>query len=76
MRRILDRAVKRDLVAVNATVGLSLRRLKHDRDRIATPAEAARLIAALPDDLRALYGDGDVRRTPTRRAARAALVRR
>lgn len=56
LRRIYDRAVKRDLVAIDPTDGLELRRPKGRRERIATPAEAARLLAALPDDLRALYG--------------------
>jgi integrase len=55
LRRIYDRAVKRDLVAIDPTDGLELRRPKGGRDRIAAPAEAARLLVALPDDLRALY---------------------
>jgi integrase len=55
LRRMYDRAVKRDLVAIDPTDGLELRRPKGRRERIAAPAEAARLIAALPDDLAALY---------------------
>jgi integrase len=55
LRRIYDRAVKRDLVSIDPTDGLELRRPKGRRERIAAPEEAARLLAALPDDLRALY---------------------
>ena len=55
LRRMYDRAVKRDLVAIDPTDGLELRRPKGGRDRIASPAEAAQLLAALPDDERALY---------------------
>jgi integrase len=55
LRRMYDRAVKRDLVAIDPTDGLELRRPRGGRERIASPAEAARLLGALPDDLRALY---------------------
>lgn len=55
LRRMYDRAVKRDLVAIDPTDGLELRRPKGRRERIATPAEAARLIAALPETVRAIY---------------------
>lgn len=55
LRRMFDRALKRDLVAVDPTDGLELRRPKGRRERIASPQEAARLITALPDDLQALY---------------------
>ncbi|HWK30121.1 MAG TPA: site-specific integrase [Solirubrobacter sp.] len=55
VRKIFDRAVKRDLVAVDPTEGLELRRPDGRRDRIASPTEAVRLLAALPDAERALY---------------------
>lgn len=55
LRRMYDRAVKRDIVAIDPTDGLELRRPKGRRERIASPGEARRLLAALPDDLRALY---------------------
>jgi len=55
LRRIYDRAVKRDPVAIDPTDGLELRRPKGRSERIAAPEEAARLLAALPDDLRAMY---------------------
>jgi integrase len=55
LRVIFRRAVRRDLVAVDPTEGLELRRKKGRRDRIATPAEAAALLAALADEDRALW---------------------
>jgi integrase len=55
LRKVFDRAVRRDVVAVDPTEGLELRRPDGKRDRIAAPAEAAKLLAALPDDERALY---------------------
>ena len=42
-------------VAVNPTTGLELPAVRGCRDRIADPAEAARLLAALPVDDRALW---------------------
>jgi hypothetical protein len=42
-------------VPLNPTEGLDLPRLGGRRERVANPGEAALLLAALPDDLRALY---------------------
>jgi integrase len=55
LRVIYRRAVRRDEVAVDPTKGLELRRPQGRRDRIADPAEAARLLAALPETDRALW---------------------
>ena len=55
LRKVFDRAVRRDLVVVDPTEGLELRRPDGRRDRIASPAEAAVLLAALADDERAIY---------------------
>jgi len=55
LRRIYDRALKRDLVAVDPTDGIEWPGTSRKRDRIATPSEAAALIAALPEDERALW---------------------
>ena len=55
LRKVFDRAVRRDLIAVDPTEGLELRRPDGRRDRIAAPAEAASLVATLPECERALY---------------------
>jgi integrase len=55
LRKIFDRAMRRDLVAIDPTEGLELRRPDGRRDRIASPAEGARLLAQLPDAERAMY---------------------
>jgi integrase len=55
LRRIFDRAIRRDLVSVDPTEGLELRRPDGQRDRIAGPEEAAVLLSALGDDDRAIY---------------------
>ena len=55
LRRIFERAVRRDLVAIDPTETLELRRPDGRRDRIASPAEAVVLLAALPESERALY---------------------
>ena len=55
LRVIYRRAIRRDLVAVDPTEGLELRRPSGRRDRIATPAEATALLTALPDEDRALW---------------------
>ncbi len=52
---IFRRAVHRDLVAVNPTTGLELAAARGRRDRIAPPEEAAALLAALPEEQRALW---------------------
>lgn len=55
LRVIFRRAIRRDVVAVDPTENLELRRPKGQRDRIATPSEAAALLAALPDSERAIW---------------------
>jgi len=55
LRVIYRRAMRRDLVSVDPTEGLELRRPRGQRDRIASPAEAVELLAALPDFERALW---------------------
>lgn len=50
LRAIHRRAIRRDEgVTINPTKGLELRRPDGRRERIATPAEAAALIAAVPE---------------------------
>ena len=55
IRVIYRRAIQRDMVSLDPTAGLELRTPKGRRDRIASPGEAARLLAALPDFERVLY---------------------
>jgi integrase len=55
LRVVYRRAIKRDEVMIDPTAGLELRRPDGRRDRIADPAESAALIAAIPDDERALW---------------------
>jgi len=55
LRRIFDRAVKRDLVPFSPCQNLDLPRGTGRRERVASPPEAARLIAALDERDRALW---------------------
>ena len=55
LRRIMDRALKRDLIALDPTDGIEWPATSRKRERVATPAEAAALIAALPEEDRALW---------------------
>ena len=55
LRAIYRRAVARGEMAVNPTTGLELPAVRAKRDRIASPEEAAHLIAALLPDDRALW---------------------
>jgi integrase len=55
LRAIYRRAMSRGQVAVNPTTGLEVPAIRGKRDRIASPSEAARLIAALPERDRALW---------------------
>ncbi len=48
LRAIFRRAVQRDVVQVNPTEGVTLPAVEGTRDRVASPDEAADLIAALP----------------------------
>jgi integrase len=56
LRVIFRRAVEDGIVAVNPTANLRLPAVRGTRDRIASPEEAARLLAALPGADRALWG--------------------
>src|SRR5215210_9326770 len=53
LRAIFRRALARGDVAMNPTTGLELPAVDGRRDRIASPAEAAALLAALPERDRA-----------------------
>jgi integrase len=55
LRAIYRRALSRGEVAVNPTTGIELPAVRGRRDRIASPAEAAALIDALPEGDRALW---------------------
>lgn len=55
LRVIFRRAIRRDVLAVDPTEHLELRRPKGRRERIATPTEAVALLAPLPDFERVLY---------------------
>jgi integrase len=55
LRAIYRRAVARGEVAVNPTTGLSLPAVRGKRDKVASPEQAAKLLAALGDDDRALW---------------------
>jgi integrase len=55
LRAIYRRACAREGLAVNPTSGLELPAVRGRRDRIASPAEAAKLLAALPEQDRAIW---------------------
>jgi integrase len=55
LRVIYRRAIDRGDVAVNPTAALKLPAARDKRDRIADPAEAAKLVGALPEADRALW---------------------
>lgn len=55
LQAIYRRAIQRDEVVVNPTKGLDLPRSEGRRERIASPSEAEALIAALPEEERALW---------------------
>lgn len=55
LRAIYRQALALDEVAVNPTAGVQLPAVRGKRERIASPAEAARLIAALPERDRAVW---------------------
>lgn len=55
LRAIFGRAVKRNELAINPTVGLDLPAVKGRRDRIVEPAEAAELLESLAETDRALW---------------------
>jgi integrase len=55
VRAVYRRELKRGKLAVNPTSGLELPTTEGRRDRIASPAEAAKLLAALPEADRPLW---------------------
>jgi integrase len=55
LRTIYRRALKRGDVSVNPTLGLELPALEGKRDRVASPAEAERLLASLDEADRPLW---------------------
>jgi integrase len=55
LKSMYRRAVARGEMDINPTVGLELPAIRGKRDRIASPAEAASLLTALPDEDRALW---------------------
>ncbi len=55
LRVIFRRAIRREEVTIDPTEGLELRRKDGRRERVADPAEACELVAALPDGERALW---------------------
>ena len=55
VRTIYRRALKRGHVAVNPTLGLELPAVEGKRERVASPEEATRLLAALPEDDQPLW---------------------
>jgi integrase len=55
LRALYRRALERGELAVNPTAGLRLPAIRGRRDRIASPAEAAKLLAALPEADRPLW---------------------
>jgi integrase len=55
LRAIFRRACARGEVAINPTTGLELPAVRGKRDRIASPAEATRLLEALPEATRAVW---------------------
>jgi integrase len=56
LRAIFHRELQADRLKVNPTAGLAIPRGEKARDRIADPAEALALLAALPDEDRATWG--------------------
>ena len=54
LRVLYRRALARGDVAVSPVTGIELAAVRGRRDRIASPDEAANLIDALPDDIRAV----------------------
>jgi integrase len=55
VRALYRYALERDEVQINPTTGLRMPNGLGRRDRVASPSEAAKLLAALPEDLRPLY---------------------
>lgn len=55
LRAMLKRARQQDELQVNPTAGLDLPATGEGRDRAASPPEAAKLLAALPEEDRALW---------------------
>ena len=73
LRVIFRRAIEDGDLAVNPTGHLRLPAVRGRRERIASPEEAQRLLAALPGPRPRDLGDRPLRRPPPRRADGAAL---
>jgi integrase len=56
LRAICRRALRNDELTLNPTANLALPAVAGVRDRVASAAEAAALLAALPPEDRALWG--------------------
>ncbi|HEX3803604.1 MAG TPA: site-specific integrase [Solirubrobacteraceae bacterium] len=54
-RRIMHRALRRDVITIDPTDGIDWPSASKNRDRVASPTEAAALIAAVPESDRALW---------------------
>jgi integrase len=76
LRTIYRRALHRGDVMVNPTLGLELPAIEGKRDRVASPDEAAELLAALPEAEPAIVGDRLLRGPAHGRVARARLGER
>jgi hypothetical protein len=76
LRAIYRRAVGRGEVTVNPTTGVELPAVRSRRDRIASPAEAATLLAAIPTRDRALWATAMYGPAPWRTASTSVGGRR
>lgn len=55
LRAVCRRAVKRSQLAINPCDGVEMPAVRNGRDRIASPEEASKLLAALPEEERPLW---------------------
>jgi integrase len=55
LRNLFGRAVERDEVAINPTIGIRLPAVRGRRERIATPEECEKLLEALPEKDRVIW---------------------
>ena len=76
LRAIFRRALARGELAVNPCTGLELPAVRGRRERYASPAEAEALIAAVPEQDRAIWATAMYARCETRGAAGASRRRR
>jgi site-specific recombinase XerC len=76
LRRIFDRALKRDLVAIDPTDGIDWPATSRKRDRVAPLQGARALIAALPETDRAVWATAMYGEPQVAPRAGGQLVRR